>query len=175
MRPRFLLTRLSNYSVGKMKFEISKRKEFVVPKTHRRQKLIRVAIEVSVIVSVFVGTILSLVRFSNFSFEEATEKFLNTISLREPTYKTVKETTFGGKIEQLINGKVLNVVSIEETKEGNFEIKSKEGVIVVIAENKDLEFQARTLQTLLAKAKIEKRQVALVDFRFDKLVVRYKR
>ena len=158
-----------------MKFEISNRKEFVVPKTHRRQKLIRVAIEVLVIVSVLIGTLLSLVRVSNFSFEEATEKFLNTVSLREPAYKTAKKTTFEGKIEQLIDGKVLKIVSIEETKEGNFEIKSKEGVIVVIAENKDLEFQARTLQILLAKAKIEKRQVALVDFRFDKLVVRYKR
>ena len=175
MRPRFLLTRLSNYSVGKMKFEISKRKEFVAPKTHRRKRLIRVVIEVSVIVAVLLGTILSLVRFSNFSFEKAGEKLLNTVSLREPTYKTSKETTFEEKIEQLIDGKILDIVSIEETKEGNFEIKSKEGVVVVVSGNKDLDFQARTLQTLLAKAKIDKRQVVLVDFRFDKLVVRYKR
>ena len=67
----------------------------------------------------------------------------------------------------------MNIISIDKQTAGYAVIKSKEGVEVIISEDKDLDFQVRTLQTLLSKAKIEKRILLLVDFRFEKLVVRY--
>lgn len=158
-----------------MKFKRSVQKAFVVPKTHEKKKRVRLAVEFLLIGSVLVGTVIGLIRFGEFSFGKTAAKLRSVVSLRTPVLEVTKEASFEEKIKKLIDKRVLEIASIEKTPEGNFKIKSKVGVVVVIAANKDLEIQAGTLQTLLAKAKIEKKQVALVDFRFDKLVVRYKR
>lgn len=158
-----------------MKFKKSVQKAFIAPKTHEKKKRIRLAVEFLLISSVLVGTILGLIRFGEFSFGDTAAKLRSVVSLRMPVLEVTREATFEEKIKKLIDKKVLEIASIEKTSEGNFKIRSYEEIVVVIAANKDLEIQARTLQTLLAKAKIENEQVALVDFRFDKLVVRYKR
>ena len=158
-----------------MKFKKSVQKAFIAPKTHEKKKRIRLAVEFLLISSVLVGTILGLIRFGEFSFGDTAAKLRSVVSLRMPVLEVTGEATFEEKIKKLIDKKVLEIASIEKTSEGNFKIRSHAEVVVIIAANKDLEIQAKTLQTLLAKAKIDNEQVALVDFRFDKLVVRYKR
>lgn len=158
-----------------MKFKRTDQKVFVAPKIHEKKKRIRLAVELLLISSVLVGTILGLIRFGEFSFGKTAAKLRSIVSLRTPVLEITNEATFEEKIKKIIDKRILEVASIEKTSEGDFKIRSHTEVVVIISANKDLEIQAKTLQTLLAKAKIENEQVTLVDFRFDKLVVRYKR
>ena len=50
---------------------------------------------------------------------------------------------------------------------------SKTGVTIFFSKEKNFRESISTLQTLLAKAKIDNKTVKQVDFRFDKIIVKY--
>ncbi|HEX7456016.1 MAG TPA: hypothetical protein VF303_00930 [Candidatus Nanoarchaeia archaeon] len=156
-----------------MKFKKQPKKVFVAERVHKKTARVRVAIELLLVVVVIIGTSFSLVRWNKVSWQGMFEKLKEVVSLKKPVLNTSREATFEERIKETIDEKILNITSLEETSEGNFQIKSSEGVVVIISKDKNLESQSRTLQTLLTKAKIEKKTVSHVDFRFDKLVVRY--
>jgi len=142
------------------------------PKTHASIKRTLFLIEISILVLVFIGTIFYFFRPSEISFEKMLVKAKEIVSLKKQKEEQ-KGATLEEKLRREIDGKILSIISIDKQTDGYVVIRSKEGVEVIISEDKDLDFQVRTLQNLLSKAKIEKRILLLVDFRFEKLVVRY--
>lgn len=148
-------------------------KVFSAPKVHSKIKITRLIVEILVLSIVLVGTALTLFWPTNFSVPKTIENLKEILSLRKERVET-KGLSFEEQVRALTDGKVIEIASIEKSPDSFLLIKDKEGLLVIFSPLKDLENQVRTLQTLLTKAKIEKRAVSLVDFRFDKLVVRYK-
>lgn len=152
----------------------SPQKIFSAPKTHNNKRKAIFLVEILVIILLIVGTIISFVALDEFAPSDYFKKFTNLALLKRPSQKK-EEKSFEEKIKKVIDKKILDVTAVEKSSGGYYSIKSKEGVNVVMVGDKDLEFQARTLQTVLSKAKIENRVASLVDFRFDKIVVQYSR
>ena len=148
-------------------------KVFSVPKIHSKTKLTRLAVEVLIMLIVLVGTGVTLFWPSNFSLQHTFDSLKETLSLKKEKVET-KGLSFEEQVKVLTDGKVINIASFEKSSQGYLTVRDKDGLVVVFSPEKELETQVRTLQTLLTKAKIEKRVVSLVDFRFEKLVVRYK-
>jgi molybdopterin-binding protein len=147
-------------------------KVFTPQKPHSSAKKILLFIEILSLVLVATGTFIFFFRQSDFSFQNMWRRVLAAATLKKQNLSH-PGLSFEGQVRDAIDGKVLSIVSIESQGGGFVTIRSKEGVEVIFSSSKDLNFQVSTLQTLLSKAKIEQRVVLLVDFRFDKLVVRY--
>ncbi|OGY21646.1 MAG: hypothetical protein A2126_01995 [Candidatus Woykebacteria bacterium GWB1_45_5] len=148
-------------------------KVFSTPKIHSRTKVTRLAIEVILLLIVLIGTGLTLFWPTGFSLEKNLQNLKEILSLKRQKVE-VKGLSFEEKVRGLVDGKVIHIALLEKSSEGFVTVRDDEGLAVIFSPKKDLETQVRTLQTLLSKAKIEKRAITLVDFRFDKLVVRYK-
>jgi len=148
-------------------------KVFSAPKIHSKTKLARLAVEVLIVLIVLVGTGVTLFWPSNFSLQQTLESLKGTLSLKKEKVET-KGLSIEEQVRFLADEKVINIASLEKSPQGFLTVKDKDGLVVIFSSGKELETQVRTLQTLLTKAKIEKRVVSLVDFRFEKLVVRYK-
>lgn len=146
---------------------------FVAPKVHTKVRNIRLTIEILLLIVVVIGTIFSLLLPSNFSLQTRLEDLKGLISLKKQNFEP-KAPSFEERAATSIDKKLLNITSLESGSEGFVTIRSMEGVTVILSSQKDIETQTRALQTVLSKAKIEGKAVSLVDFRFDKLVVRYK-
>lgn len=146
---------------------------FEVKKKHSwRVNLIR-WLEISLILIVLLGTTVWLLSQSNFSmekfFQDVKDKFQPKIAVKKVISQKNQKQTLQETIE---SEKVFEIESIKEVQNG-FEVKSKNSATVIFAKDKDLSNQVRTLQTLLAKAKIDNKSVKRVDFRFEKIVVQY--
>jgi hypothetical protein len=157
-----------------MRFKKTRAFAISVPKEHKKTKRLIFVIELALILVLLVGTAFTLLGPEFFSPENLWKSIKTRVTLKTP--QESKETTnFEDSIRNLVDRKLLGISTIKRSDKGFYTLKSREGVSVIISENKDLESQVRTLQTVLSKAKIEKKKINLVDFRFEKLVVRYSR
>jgi len=63
--------------------------------------------------------------------------------------------------------------SSQQTSEGNLLITTKEKMALYFDSKKDPVSQVKTLQTVLAKARIESKKIRRVDFRFENTVIEF--
>ncbi|MEX0621727.1 MAG: hypothetical protein WD187_01950 [Candidatus Woykebacteria bacterium] len=155
--------------------QFSQDQDNIVSKTHTKKRRIVLAFEVLLVVLVVVGTGFSFLKFNNFSVVDLSSRIKGVLSLKKEARRGEDQISQKKKILNLIDKKILSVTNIEESRENFFIVQTKEKVKVIISTDKNLQDQARALQNVLAKAKIEGKDVSLVDFRFEKLVVRYSR
>ena len=146
---------------------------FQVKKKHSwRGRLVRL-LEVLLIVLVLLGTLVWYLVSSHFSFNNFFKSASQLLSIKVEKTKVIKQQTDQEKLKTAIEeSKVFEIESIKGVQ-GGFEVKSKIGLIVDFSKEKDFDESIRTLQTLLAKAKIDNKTVKQVDFRFDKIIVKY--
>ncbi len=156
-----------------MRFEKSKQKVFTTQKTHTQKARLRTWLEIIIIIFVAAGSIFSLLKVSQVSPGELFAKVKNAVLLKTENKDNQKEISFEEKITSEIDGKILNITAIEKITEHIYKIKSQEGIEVILTSEKSIKSQSGTLQTLLTKAKIDNKVISSVDFRFNKLVVRY--
>jgi len=146
-------------------------KTFEISKVNSKRKRIIFFIEILVVFSLVAGITFSFLNLNNFNYPKIFEAIKGTLNLKQAQQH--KDLSFEEKARNLIDKKILDITELKKTDQG-LDIKTKQGIEVFISDDKDLGDQVKTLQTVLSKAKIEKREVLLIDFRFDKLVVRYK-
>ena len=151
------------------------RQKDIIPKIHKKKRRWRLIIEVLFIGAVVVGSLATFLQFRDISYEQTFDKFRGVLSIRRETPLEKLGVSTEEKIKDIYNRKILKITSIDDSNEEYITIKSQERTTVVLSTSQDLEEQAKTLQSVLAKAKIEGKSVLLVDFRFEKLVVRYDR
>lgn len=146
---------------------------FQVKKKHSwRGRLVRL-LEVLLIVLVLLGTLVWYLVSSHFSFNNFFKSAVQLLSIKVEKTKVIKQQTDQDKLKSAIEeSKVFEIESIKGVQ-GGFEVKSKSGLIVDFSKEKNFDESIRTLQTLLAKAKIDNKTVKQVDFRFDKIIVKY--
>lgn len=147
---------------------------FKIKKKHSwKDRLIRL-VERLLILAVVVGTgiwLLAASHFSPRSFFSTLGKDLRPQATFESQPKVQsKEDQLRAAINQT---KVLEIGSIVKTPQGDFQVDSTGGIVVIFSQNKDFAAQVATLQTLLAKARIDNKALKKVDFRFEKIVVEY--
>ncbi len=147
---------------------------FKVKKKHAwRDRFIR-GIEICALVLVILGTIVWLLFSSKFSLTDFVKNLGNSLKPKIASESARKNLSEVDQIKKLLEGKKLfDINSIEKTKEGDFQVNSMKGETFIFSNEKNLEEQVSTLQTLLAKAKIEGKSLKKVDFRFSKVVVEY--
>lgn len=151
------------------------RQKDVIPKIHKKRRRWRLIIEFLFIGVVVVGSLVTFLQFKDISYERVFEKFRGVLSIQRETLLVKPGVSTEEKIESIFDKKILKITSIDDSNEEYITIKSEEKTTVVLSTTKDLQEQSKTLQSALAKAKIEGKSVILVDFRFEKLVVRYGR
>jgi len=152
----------------------SQRPVFTVEKKHAwRDRFIR-SVEIILVAAVALGTGVWLLVSSNFSFEGLLGGLTSSLSPRTSTSSAVRDLSPEDKIRALIQEEhLLEIASVTKTPQGDFEVKSKSGQLIIFSQEKNLEEQVSTLQNLLAKAKIEGKGLKKADFRFSKIVVEY--
>src|SRR4030042_2776995 len=156
-----------------MRFEKTKQKVFTTQKTHTQKARLRTWLEIIIIIFVASSDLFSLLKVSQVSPGELFAKLKNAVLLKTENKDNQKEISFEEKITSEIDGKILNITAIEKITEHIYKIKSQEGIEVILTSEKSIKSQSGTLQTLLTKAKIDNKVISSVDFRFNKLVVRY--
>ncbi len=146
---------------------------FQVKKKHSwRGRLVRL-LEVLLIVLVLFGTLVWYLMQSHFCFNNFFVSVSERLSIKVEQPKGKKEQTDQEKLKStIVESKVFEIESIKNAQEG-FEVKSKTGLTVFFSKEKNFDESIRTLQTLLAKAKIDNKTVKQIDFRFDKIIVKY--
>ena len=158
----------------KIKLEKKKYTVFTPTKEHSNKRRLIFLVEVAAVITIALGTASFFLVPKDFSTQNLLGTFRDIISLKK-TESSLDEKTFENLLREEVDGKILRVTSIKNSNQGFYTVESTEGLKVIFDENKALDGQVRTLQTLLSKAKIDKKRVILVDFRFDKLVIRYSR
>lgn len=155
-----------------MKFRKAQTKVFTPSKEHKKTRRTILFIEVLVVILIVIGTLAIFLRPQDLSWDRFIRDLERRVVLKNPETE-IQNESFEEKIKALIDGKLLHIKSIKKSSQGFYTIESKEQTKVIIDEKKDLDDQVRTLQTVLSKAKIEKKRTILIDFRFEKLVVRF--
>lgn len=155
-----------------MKFRKAETKIFTPTKEHKKTKRYILIIEILVVILIVIGTLVIFLRPQDLSWNNIISDLERMASLKNPDTE-IKSVSFEERLLLLVDGNLLHTISIKKSSQGYYTIESKEKIKVIIDENKVLEDQVRTLQTVLSKAKIEKKKAILIDFRFEKLVVRY--
>src|SRR3989344_1841847 len=156
----------------KIKLEKKKYTVFTPTKEHSKKRRLIFLVEVIAVVTIASGTAIFFLIPKDFSTQNLLGTFRNIISLKK-TENSLEEKTFENLLKEAVDGKILHVTSINNSNQGFYTLESTEGLKVIFNENKALDGQVRTLQTLLSKAKIDRERVIFVDLRFDKLVIRY--
>ena len=156
----------------RIKFEKKKNLVFAPTKEHSKKKRLIFLIEGVAVVTIALGTAIFFLVPKDLSTKNLVGTLRNIVSLKK-TENSFKEETFENLLKEAVDGKILHVTSINNSNQGFYTVESTEGLKVIFDENKGLDGQVRTLQTLLSKAKIDKKRVIFVDFRFDKLVIHY--
>lgn len=146
---------------------------FQVKKKHSwRANLIRL-LEVLLITVVLIGTLIWYLLQSHFSLSNFLHSAQQTLIPKIDQKTQVKQQLAQDQLKQSIqDSRVFEIDTINDVQDG-FEVKAKSGLVVVFSKEKDFGETISTLQTLLAKAKIDNKTIKHVDFRFDKIIVEY--
>lgn len=156
-----------------MKFNYFSQKR-ITSRTFSKKKRLMFVLEVFLLLIVTGGTLFSLSNLKNISLREVATKVKGIISIQKQDQDEKKDISLEEKINRNFANVIPGIVSIDTNKKDFSTIKTRDKTTVIISNLYSLEEQAETLQNILSKAKIEERNIALVDFRFDKLIVRYK-
>jgi hypothetical protein len=157
-----------------MKFR-SFQKRDIAPKIHTKKRRWLLVIEIFFVVLVAIGSLFSIMRLNDVAFKDTIEDLRERLAPQQEKAKTGDEVTIEGSVREVFHKKPLSITSITKTSDDFITIRTKEKTTVVVSTKQDLEDQAKTLQNVISKAKIEGKGISLVDFRYEKLVVRYKR
>ncbi|MEX0616545.1 MAG: hypothetical protein WD231_01870 [Candidatus Woykebacteria bacterium] len=144
------------------------------PHTKARNKLIFV--EVLLVLVVLVGIAYGVVRVTKVSLPNIIHNAFSDVIPKSPIAN--RKEVVESKATQIIKSLPAGLFSLKKElsrTDDKLVISSKEGVTAVFSLKKDAASQLTTLQNLLTKAKINKRKIEKIDFRFDKLVVVYKK
>lgn len=147
---------------------------FKINKKHAWRSNLLNLVEVGLIILVIAGTFVWLLVASRFSFSGVINTLSRTLKPQATFESTPKYQTAESELRAAIeNEKVFEIDSITKTSEGDFSVKAKSNLTVIFSAGKSFSEQVSTLQTLLAKARIESKTLKKVDFRFAKIVVEY--
>lgn len=148
-------------------------KLFKPKKTHERRRGIFFLAAITLVVI----TTVSLLGFVFWRLDPPLKiwltSFKESLTFKRRTNSESQTISFEKKARNEIEAKVGKVERIEDHEDFTL-FKLESGREIFLEKNKDLDIQVQTLQTIFSKAKIEGKEVILVDFRFSKLVVRYK-
>lgn len=149
-----------------------KKIEFEKPNTQGRRKVL--VLEIALILLVLGGTAFGLIRVLEFSPEKFLQDTLDNFAPRPQV--VVERKAEEDKAFLIIDSLPKELFTLDKETARSSEhlvLVSKQGTTAVFSLTKNIESQLNTLQNLLTAAKINKRKVKKVDFRFEKLVVTY--
>src|SRR3989344_7762773 len=145
-------------------------KLFKPAKPNTKIKTVLRVVEIILVLLVIAGTI-GLVNVNSGRFLNFLEKRKSALFPRVQIVSPIKEAGFQEKLIRSLPKGIFDPVKTTETKEGNLQVTSKQSITAIFSKEKDIAFQVSTLQTILIKAKIDKKKVKTIDFRFEKVVV----
>jgi len=145
---------------------------FSVNKKHSSKERLFRFFEFVLILVVILGTVSWLVFNSRAAIGNYFSGVFGDIKPQVASQKVNTTQTPEEELSGLLKG-IVQVETVTKTSDNFLEVKTKEGVFLIFSQEKNLADQVRTLQTVMAKAKIDKRSLKKVDFRFEKIVVEY--
>ncbi len=100
-----------------------------------------------------------------------------TKDLRTVSLELGCELTLGQNLDEDVVFLILledpQITSIKYVGQKGIEAQAEEGLVILFSREKDLEAQARSLQMIVKKYRIEGKGLKLVDLRYDQPVVKY--
>ncbi len=146
--------------------------EFEKPNTKARKILFYV--EAALILLVIVGTALGLIKIFKFSPVQFVQDNFYKVTPKTPVpLGQVEVKDKANQIIELLPDDLFTFKAVQSRTEEELWVISNQGTLVIFSLNKHAEFQLTTLQNLLTKAKINKKKVEKIDFRFEKVIVVY--
>ncbi len=145
---------------------------FVKKKYSWKDKLIRF-LELGLIILVVLGTVGWILISTHFSVGNFVASTFTKLKPQVAS-KSAEPLTNEEKLKKiLLDRSVLTVASITNVSNNFLEVHSADGSVIFFSLKKDFAEQVTTLQSLLAKAKIDNKSLKKADFRFSKIVVEY--
>ncbi len=148
-------------------------KQFQVTQIHKPKANLLRLFEILIILAVMGGTIFLFFNHRQVSWQGIVSSFQSLLTPKQATSSSKKEISFEDRLLSDLAKNSFKVKSYSLTQESNYLIVIDQGTKIYFDSKKDSASQVRTLQTLVAKARIEDRQLRRVDFRFEKPVVEY--
>ncbi len=143
-------------------------------KPNTKAKKILLLVEILLILMVIAGTAFSLIKFLNFSPTEYFQDNIYKVAPKSPI--PIPQTRVKDKEDEIIEAlpeELFTLKSIESNTQDELRIISKQGTLAIFSLGKNVDSQLSTLQSLLTKAKMNKKKVKKIDLRFDKVVIVY--
>ena len=162
----------------------NKRKKFIKKKENvvdlkkpnlKARRALRI-VEIALILFVVLSTIFGLASISRFSFSDFWDERFSKISpkILEPN-APAEDNDRSDQIIRNLPKELFTFKKLEKKTDTDLVVTSQQGTTALFSLTKNLDFQLTTLQNILTKAKINKRKVAKVDLRFDKVAVVFKK
>jgi hypothetical protein len=143
-------------------------------KPNTKAKKILLLVEITLVLLVISGTAYGSVKFFNFSPIEYFQDNVYKVSPKSPIPPPqTKVKDKGDEIIEALPEDLFTFKSVEGKTKDELRIVSKQGTLAIFSLGKNVDLQLSTLQSLLTKAKINKKKVKRVDLRFDKVVIVY--
>lgn len=125
-----------------------------------------------IVTFVVLGTV-ALVFFYQRNNLASLVKQIGTVFTPKSAPKQETKTSFEDELTNRLAKSKIESQTLTKTEEGNYSLLLNK-IKISFSSSKDPDRQVSTLQTLLAKAKIDGKAIKKIDFRFENLVVEYR-
>lgn len=156
-----------------MKYPLAAARHFSTQRVNKKKNSLFNILVGLILTVVVVGTLSPwVIRFS-FSIRVLLDNFTANIAPQKIEALTPIAPSFTDQIRSKIDPTVFNIKEIKEVDAFTLEITSQDNIIAVFSSQNEVENQISSLQTILAKSRIESKPVKKIDLRFNKTVVEY--
>lgn len=148
-------------------------KIFTARSVHKpKEKFLRF-FEVMVILLVFLGTLFALYSSQRTRITGFLNQIPKFLTPKQASQSVAPKVAFDESLKIALRRDSIAFQAVSLTAQGDYLVDVSGGLKIFFSSKKDSNDQVSTLQTLLAKAKIEGKQIKKVDFRFENIVVEY--
>lgn len=134
-------------------------------KIQLRKNKSKYKIKTAFIALFFLIIILAIFEYLYLNFYFGKKTYISPIAINKTSKVASLETAFSNAN--------ISFISVSLNTDNSFEVKLKDGGVVILSSKKDIGSQISSLQLILSRLTIEGKELKTLDFRFDNPVVSF--
>ncbi len=149
------------------------KKLFSLQRKNRTKDLLFNLVVAVLLLFVLISTISPLLGSIGVKILHGLENVKNNLSPQKMVAVNPLAPSFKDQVKEKVDPAIFEIKDFKEIDAYSLEATSFQGVVAVFGTHQSLDDQVSSLQTLLAKSRIEAKQVKKIDLRFNKTIVEY--
>lgn len=156
-----------------MKYPLTTARQFSTNRVNKKKSSLLNLLVGMLLLLVLVGTLAPLILQWGFSARNLIDNFTVNIAPQKIEALTPIAPSFKEQISSKIDPETFTIAEVREVDDFTLAVTSQNNIVALFSSQSDVESQISSLQTILAKSRIESKQVKKIDLRFNKTVVEY--